>query len=328
MFSHKADGPLTVHVPGPGEDRPAWGKVGALAAAGFLLGIAWPKIAGVRLGPSVPESASAAAVASASPGTTSPGGGGSAPALAARPGAANAPAAAAVASSPGAPAATAAGVAAAPSVSVSRGAVYSCHTSDGDRLKGGDCGPLPGLDGIVRPRLRRLAGCPDAAGVSGRLHVVVRPDFRRGAFSVDLSSHNAGISPSDGLLACAKADMAGAGAALGDVTHDNPRYSVSYTVTFGAGGVASSAASSTTPAAALATAAPRASGEATSADGSAQVVWDVAIIRDAPKSGKVVARLPRGTTIRLGAVKDGWYPVRYGEGLASEGWVYRGAVGR
>lgn len=320
MFSHKANGPLAVHVPGPAEDRPAWGKVGALAAAGFILGIAWPKIAGVRLGPSVPaDGASAASVGSAAPGTGSSAGGG----LAAAAGAAKAPAA--VASAPGAPAAmAAAAVAGPPTVSVSRGVVYSCHTSDGDRLKGSDCGTLPGLDGIVRSRLRELAACPDAAGVRGSLHLIVRPDFRRGAFSVDVS-HNPGISPSDGLLACAKNDLAGAGAALGDVTHDNPRYSVSYTVTFGESGSAASATTSTTPAAAMAAPAPRASAKV-SADGSAQVVWDVAIIRDAPKSGKVVARLPRGTTIRLGAVKDGWYRVRYGD--ASEGWVYRGAIGR
>jgi hypothetical protein len=326
MFSHKADGPLTVHVPGPNEDRPAWGKVGALAAAGFVLGIAWPKLAGVRLGPSVPaDGASAASMASSSMAASSAGDG----VAAAAPAASKAVAAAsAVASSRGAPPAmTAAAVAGPPSVSVSRGAVSSCRTSDGDRLKGSDCGALPGLDAVVRPRLRELAACPDAAGLGGSLHLIVRPDFRRGALSVDVP-HNPGISPSDGLLACAKNDLAGAGAALGNVPHDHPRYSVSYTVTFGAGGAASSTTTGTTPAAAVAAPAARADGETLAADGSAQVVWDVAIIRDAPRSGKIVARLPRGTPIRLGAVKDGWYPVRYGDGFAGEGWVYRGAVGR
>jgi SH3-like domain-containing protein len=60
----------------------------------------------------------------------------------------------------------------------------------------------------------------------------------------------------------------------------------------------------------------------------ALVVWEVAIIRDAPKTGKVVARLQRGSTLRVGAVKDGWYPVRYGEDFSGDGWVYRGAIGR
>jgi SH3-like domain-containing protein len=57
-------------------------------------------------------------------------------------------------------------------------------------------------------------------------------------------------------------------------------------------------------------------------------VWEVAIVRDAPKTGKVVARLQHGAELHLGAPKDGWYPVKFGEGFASDGWVYRGAIGR
>jgi len=51
-------------------------------------------------------------------------------------------------------------------------------------------------------------------------------------------------------------------------------------------------------------------------------------VRDAPKTGKIIARLPRGTTIHVGPVKDGWYPVKPGSGFAGEGWVFRGAIGR
>jgi SH3-like domain-containing protein len=60
----------------------------------------------------------------------------------------------------------------------------------------------------------------------------------------------------------------------------------------------------------------------------AQVEWEVALVRDSPKTGKVIARLPRGSQVRVGPVKDGWYPVTYGSGYSSEGWVYRGAIGR
>jgi hypothetical protein len=60
----------------------------------------------------------------------------------------------------------------------------------------------------------------------------------------------------------------------------------------------------------------------------AQVEWEVALIRDAPKSGKVIARLPRGSQVRVGPAKDGWYPVKYGGGYSGDGWVYRGAIGR
>jgi SH3-like domain-containing protein len=63
-------------------------------------------------------------------------------------------------------------------------------------------------------------------------------------------------------------------------------------------------------------------------DASALVVWEVAIVRDAPRTGQVLARLPRGTKVALGTGQDGWFKVKYGADMSSEGWVYRGAIGR
>jgi uncharacterized Zn ribbon protein len=60
----------------------------------------------------------------------------------------------------------------------------------------------------------------------------------------------------------------------------------------------------------------------------ASVGWEVALVRDVPKTGGVVARLPRGTKVKIGAIKDGWYAIKYGDGFASDGFVYRGAIGR
>jgi hypothetical protein len=301
MFSRKADGPLSVQIPAPAEDRPSWSRVGVIAAVGFLVGVAWPRLAGVRLGPSVPEATST--TASAAPPTESaaipapPTLPSSVPAVAAVP----APAPSAVAPV---------------SVAVAHGIVFSCKGSDGDTMKGGDCGSLPGLDGIVQPRLRKLAECPEAATASGKLHLVVHVDFPRGGLGVELGKGH-GVSAPDALLACAKNDIGGA--ALSGVPHDNPRYSVAYAVTFGGG-----AAGAASPA--VSAAPSHSSGEAEA--GPAQVVWEVAIIRDAPKTGKVVARLQRGAELHLGAPKDGWYPVKFGDGFASDGWVYRGAIGK
>src|SRR5579863_10221820 len=78
MFSRKLDGPLTVQVPSPAQDRPAWRVVGMIGAVGFVVGIAWPRLAGVRLGPNLPAdtvpaastSASAVSVASQAPGAS------------------------------------------------------------------------------------------------------------------------------------------------------------------------------------------------------------------------------------------------------------------
>jgi hypothetical protein len=63
-------------------------------------------------------------------------------------------------------------------------------------------------------------------------------------------------------------------------------------------------------------------------EGTAQIVWEVGLIRNAPKTGKILARVPRGTTIRVGPVKDEWYPVKPGDGFNGEGWIFRGAIGR
>jgi hypothetical protein len=308
MLSRKADGPLTVQIPGPAEDRPSWTRVGVIAAIGFLVGVAWPRLAGVRMGPSVPEVATSSSVAAAvSPSDTAPA---FPPAAATPPPSTGVPAVAA------APAA-AASVAVPATVNVGHGVVFACKTADGDTLKGGECGSLPGLDSILMPRLRKLADCPEAAGASGKLHLVVHVDFPRGGVGVDLGRGH-GVSSPDALLACAKGDVSGAG--LAAVTHENPRYSVAYSITFSGEGTGIPAGS------AAASARPGGSGEA--AEGTAQVVWEVAIVRDAPKTGKVVARLQHGAELRLGAVKDGWYPVKFGDGFASDGWVYRGAIGR
>jgi Bacterial SH3 domain len=307
MPLRKADGPLTVQVPSPGQDRPSWLGVGAVAVVGFVVGVAWPRLAGVRLGPSVPDSPAASASESepAPVGTPSP------PKVApAVPAALPSP----VASSPVVPSSQpSAAPAAAPGglrVSVAHGAVFSCKTAGGESLKGAECGALPGLDGVVLPRLRKLADCPDAAAGSGKVHLVVRADFARNALAVE-PGHDRGSPAAAPLLACAKSALASA--SLEGIAHDNPRYGVAYVVTLSAPAAAEPEA-----------AAP----PAPVADGTAQVVWDVAIVRDAPKTGKVLARLQRGTPLHIGTSKDGWVPVKYGDGFATEGWVYRGAIGR
>lgn len=307
MFSRKAEGPMDVRVPSASEDHPNWTRIGVIAAVGFVVGVAWPRVVGVKLGPSVPEQASAAAASSAS---------GAPPAdVAALPAAvsANVPA---VVAAPPAPPASAAAAAPSANVSVGHAVVFACKTADGESLKGSDCGALPGLDAMMMTRLRKLAECPEAAGAAGKLHLIAHVDFSRGLLSVDLGRGSSVSSP-EALVACARADMAGA--AIAGVPHENPRYSVAFTATF-----ASGAAANAEPAAPSA----RAAASSDASEATAQVAWDVAIVRDAPKTGKVIARLQRGAQVRIGAVKEGWYPVKFGEGFAGDGWLYRGAIGR
>ncbi len=301
-------GAVHVQVPGPAQDRPKWKSVAVIAAIGFVVGVAWPRLAGVRLGPSLPEPSAASSIAPSA--ALSP----SAPAATAP--SASAPGPAASAATPPATASSTPPVPSPPAgqvVSVASGAVQSCKTTDGDALKGSECGKLPGLDGLVLPRLRKLADCPDAADASGRLPLVVRLDFAHNTLTVDLG-HGHSVASPEALLACARTDLAGAN--LARVAHDNQRYNVAYPVTFGGGGRPTESGS------------PPVRSAADPADATATVVWEVAIVRDVPKTGKVLARLSRGTQLRVGTVKDGWYPVQYGDGFGSEGWVYRGAIGR
>ena len=55
----RPDSPV-VHVPTAGADQPSWGRVAVIAAIGFGIGVAWPRLAGIRPGPSVPEVAASA----------------------------------------------------------------------------------------------------------------------------------------------------------------------------------------------------------------------------------------------------------------------------
>jgi hypothetical protein len=300
-----------VEVPSAASDRPSWIKVGAMAAVGFAVGVAWPRLAGVRLGPSVPDSPSASVAAHepSAPSTAAPSASPSAPgAVVAAPPPAN---------SPAPPPVTLA-------VTPSHGSVFACKTDSGESLKGSECGSLAGLDGVLLPRLRKLAECPAAAGVTGTLRLVAHVDFEHGV-SIDFGRNHGGMPSADPLLACAKADVAGAN--VTHLTHDHPRYSVAYSVAFGQEAPAVAAKENPPAREGTVTSEPVAKPSSRDAE-TATVEWDAAIVRDEPKSGKIVARLPRGTALRLGAVKDGWYPVKYGDGFANEGWVYRGAIGR
>ncbi len=313
MSLRKADAPLTVHRPSAEADHPSWTRVGAIAAIGFVVGVAWPRVAGVRMGPSVPGPIAPVASAVVEPGVAA---GVTSGAAQPAPVAAALVAAAQTVTTPSP---------SAPSnlrVTLGHGSIFACKSASGDSLKAADCGTLTGLDDAVLPRLRKLSECPEASGASGKLRLVLHPDFSRGGVGAELG-RNQGVSAPEPLLACARSALTGV--SIAGIAHENPRYSVSYVATFaGEGGAHAGAATEDTPPAPTHSTAS----SVTSAEGTAQVEWEVAIVRDEPKTGKVVARLQRGTEIRIGAAKDGWYPVKYGDGFASDGWVYRGAIGR
>ena len=218
-------------------------------------------------------------------------------------------------------AASGAGSAVGPLVTVNRGMVLSCRTAGGDLQKGqGACGDLAGLDALVTPRLRKLATCPAAAGQSGKLSVVLGVDFAANRITAGIGKSST-VPDHDALATCLHAQLDAL--TVGALHHDQPKYTVQYTTT-----LASSGASASPAPTALAAAPAAADPGASTDEPAAAVVWDVAIVRDTPRTGSVVARLSRGTKIHVAAGQDGWYRVKYGSGFSSEGWIYRGAIGK
>src|SRR5262249_23058972 len=158
----------SVEIPAPLGDRPSWGKVGIVAAGGFLLGIAWPHLTNTRIAPHPPgEGGSNATAVSASSAVAAP-----------------ATEAANVAKGGAGPSTltSAAPVAsAAPSkegrIAVGHGTILHCR-DEGQDAAAEECDPLE-FDPVAVPRIKALAQCPGTAGATGKLSIGFDVDFRR-----------------------------------------------------------------------------------------------------------------------------------------------------
>lgn len=328
----RSDAPLAIEVPTATQDKPAWVKVGVIAAVGFVIGIAWPRLAGVRIGPNAPGESAAAA--SASHGGRAPD---APPASVTK--VAAAPSSSAATPATTAPAPTTNTAAAPPKITVSKGLVLTCKTTDGENKKGKDCGGVPGVDDIVRPRVRNIATCSGMEGQTGKFSLTANADFVSGRFWYELNTKSATVQNIDAVTSCLKTVFHNT--AVVQTPHEHSKYSVVYTAQLTPGGddkdkVADKSDKSDvrdtkdTKAKTEAEEKPEKAEKPApaAATGEAEVAWDVGLVRDTPKTGTLVARLPRGTKVKVGASKDGWYQIKYGDGFANEGWLYRGAIGR
>lgn len=330
------DSQLAIEIPAPEKDKPAWVKVGVIAAVGFVIGIAWPRLAGIRIGPTAPGETPAA---SASHGGRAPD---SPPASVAKPIASAS--AMPVASATPATTTTSASAAPAggpPTITVARGMVLTCKTTDGEKKKGKDCGAVPGVDEIVRPRIKKIATCSGVEGQTGKFTLTANADFVSGRFNWDVNKASASVQNLDAIVSCLKTNFHNT--ATTATPHEHNQYTVVYTAELKPGAASSDdvakhdkADKSDSAKAKTADAtddkpapdAPTKPAPANLASGEAEVEWDVGLVRDTPKTGTLQARLPKGTKVKVGASKDGWYQVKYGDGFSSEGWLYRGAIGR
>ncbi len=328
----RKDPPLAVQLPTPDRDSPAWVKVGVIAAVGFVLGVAWPRVMGVKLGPSAPGEAAAAAASAAASAKAAGRAPEAPPASVNAKSAAGAPSSSAMAT--GSSAASAAVPSGPPQVSVQRGSVIACKTSDGESKKGKECGALAGLDNVVPPHLRKLATCSAAEGQTGKLSFVATAVFPSGGLSWDVGKSST-VGNLEGITNCLKTHFSGVTAT--GVAHEHNRYTVAYSVTFAPGAIEAATPTKAEKADKNAkdpepsdkgAKEDKSDAPAAAPGGEASVGWEVALVRDVPKTGAVVARLPRGSKVKLGAMKDGWYAIKYGDAFGSEGFVYRGAIGR
>src|SRR5439155_15617750 len=135
---------------------------------------------------------------------------------------------------------------------------------------------------------------PAASSAAGKLSIGFDVDFRKKAVKVLLGkSTTVPREKAEALIKCA--DTAFDKVSLGTVPHEHRRYTVFYTASF-AGQTKSAEPTNEKPS----TEGPSA-GTTTSespASGMATVNWDVAIVRDAPKTGTIVGRVLRGSKVK------------------------------
>lgn len=298
----RPDAPLSIEVPAPGADRPAWAKVGIVAALGFVLGILWPRLTSTRIAPHPPgENAPAVASMVSS---------------AAIQGLAEPPTAMARASA--ASAATFPAPSNETKISVGPGAIVSCRDASEDINE--DCGALE-LDPVAVPRIKALARCPAATGAVGKLSIGFDVDFRRKSMRILAGkSSTFARERADALIKCIDASIDRV--TLAEIPHQHRRYLVFYAANFSAHGKSGELANERT--AAVEGPVAGTTTNETPASGIATVAWDVVLVRDAPKTGAVVGRVLRGSKVKAVAHQGEWYRIQFG---SIEGWVYRGTIG-
>ncbi|MFO0662387.1 MAG: SH3 domain-containing protein [Polyangiaceae bacterium] len=298
----------------------AFVRVGVVALVGFGVGVAWPRAMGLQLGPAPIPSLAASAEPEVREMLNAAGAGSTAPTSTSAPSAAPPP------SGP-------------VSVVIAKGVVLSCRNSDGETLRGRECGGAPkGMDPFVAPHLSKLSTCSGAAGQQGKLSAVVTFDFRASRLSVEVGKSSTVPSP-EPLGKCLKEAFTGVD--LPNIPHEHNRYAMAYSVQFD--GSTKSAPSASGTASAPATnaeppdespsdSAPAASGSGTPsgpiiAGSTAELEWDPTRVRNAPRTGEIIARWPKGTKVTILSQQGGWLKVKR-EGTSDEGWVYRSALGK
>jgi len=290
---------VKVEVPGTHDDSVKFGRVGIIALIGFAIGIAWPRLAGVKLVPSVPVPAAAEASArelTGAPADTKPVEAPPAPA---------APSAAPVDKPP------------AERLLVSDVQVASCRNEHGKRSQSCD---RVDFDRVAREPLRGLGSCPGTEDAAGVLSLGFELDFQADKIKSIQSGKSTSLEQDnvDRLLGCARERFASV--SLAGIPHEQNAYTLYYRLELLSSGGAKPSAGDP--------GGSRGSGdEGTPASGHATVSWDVALVRATPaRDGEVRARVLSGTRVVVTGKNGDWFRVKY-DAKGNPGWVYRTAIG-
>jgi hypothetical protein len=291
---------VKVEVPGSQDDGIKFGRVGIIAVIGFAIGIAWPRLAGVKLVPSAPVPA--AAEASARELTGAP--------LEPKPAAAAAPPNPSAAQPDKPPTER---------VLVSDVQVASCRNEHGKRAQSCD---RVDFDRVAREPLRSLSSCPGTEDAAGVLSLGFDLDFEADKIKNIQSGKSTSLEQDnvDRLLACARERFAKV--TLAGVVHEQTVYTLFYRLE-----LLSAAGSSSKPGAEPGGSRGSGTEEATPASGHATVSWDVALVRAQPaRDGEVRARVLAGTRVVVTGKNGDWFRIKY-DAKGNQGWVYRTAIG-
>ncbi len=285
-----------ISVPAPHDDRVRLGRVGIVSVVGFAIGIAWPALAGKSLVPRAPN-------ADADPAVKAPSSA-EAPTDDSPP-----PPVAATAEAPKAePATTDQQL-----VVVGEPTVTSCRNTGGQRIT--ECDVVD-FDEAAKARIAALASCDAAKGVAGSLSLGFDLDFGTNKIVRIHAGKSTTIpeSTTTALLRCAEKEFESA--TIAGLQHRHAQYTIFYSAKFIPPGELQPSTAT----------ADGGTGVDTPASGLVTVSWDVALVRDSPKDGALVARVLHGTRVAVKARRGDWYKISY-DSKGNEGWVYRAAIG-
>lgn len=258
--------------------------------------------------------------------------------------------------------------AAAVSAHVAGGLLMGCGDGEEISIASNGCDTPQGFDAAMRAHLAVVATCPSAASAARDptkvLSLGINVDFERRRVAV-LLGRSSSVPEKVSYVACVREGLTGLDD-LWALAHAHRRYLWFFNVHFSprTDGTAEPTPAPTvvvaptpepTPAPAptpeptpAPTPAPNEGPEAAAGDGGvgavpipldelvrrpatgrATVTWSTAIVRDAPRTGAVVGRVPSGTEVELIERRGGWWAIRWDSAHTPHaGWAWHLAIGQ